>query len=262
MIGAGIYVEDRLSTLYSFDVEVDAWSCLYDREVLENTNVFFEESRKRGHHAAVAVISLIAFEPVFGTAYYQDDVGNRVKVARFIVENIAHFLGARSYRLKLARDHSEKQCVMETGVGGGDLKKGYQAHGLCTECLALLKARKSDERLCERTNGRYLGEVNDSLRAICDAPGRWEEFARVSEFLRQKTIQFLFLVIAVSLVISLLAGWDTHADDTFSGYIAKHGPALRVMLWAVMLLMLGLTTAFILSKRVPSIVSASAHEEM
>ena len=260
-IGAGIYVEDRPSTIYYFDAELDAWSCLYDREMLENTKVSFEESLKREHHAAAAVISLTAFEPVFGKPYYQNDIGNRANVARFLVENIAHFLGARSYKLKLARDHSEKQCVMETGVGGGDSKKGYLAHGLCTECLMLLKARESEERLCERTHGRYFGEVTDSLRAICDSPGRWETFARISKFLQQRAIPFLFFALVVSLVINLLASWDTHADVTLSEYAAKHIPALEVMFWAVMLFVFGLIIVVLLFKRVPFVIAASAQED-
>jgi hypothetical protein len=233
-VGAGVYVLDYKPD-FNFDETKDAWACLFDFYIRKNTREEYAVSTSvREMDPSLAVLSLTRFDSVFGNSWSDLSNQNRAKLGRFIVANIAFFLGARSFVDTLAKDHIVKGCIMEENLAGGDRKPGYYSEGLCPECLSLTTRGPAESCNPQRSEGFTSEEIAAAISNICVAPKRWDSFIEFLDLVDQRVFAFLFAAIIVSLLTNLLAGWTV--SDGFWKYISAHQPGFLSLAGAGVLL--------------------------
>jgi hypothetical protein len=217
-VGSGVYVDE--SVLDDFDLSVeDSYTSLYD--LASTTNPVSEKAEVAARWKC-GIISLVQFEPIFQVkpSMMKSDSG-RAAFGRYVVMNTAHFLGTRSFWNELARDHYVKDCLMETSWTDTDYLKSYYTDGLCTECKEIVHGNSEDVRVSKIMGRAYTAsEVFASLERMCRVCSKWDSVVEWARRLRALSLSLLG-VFGAGLFANVLAGVDTHADETASPWFAQ-----------------------------------------
>jgi hypothetical protein len=117
-IGSDVYVPDIPDNAFDSNAASDSYSCLGSGVTINEI-----DNNKDKPFQNIAIISLAMLGLVFPEAWDKDrDIhSRRAIISRYIVTNIAHFLGGRIFARDLDRDI--RHCVWRRPTGSGERER-------------------------------------------------------------------------------------------------------------------------------------------